>query len=188
MEVKGAAIAFMTDYLKKEHGEANYQKWLQALNPQAQHIFSSPILPIKWYPMEDAITEPVHRACELFWHGNAKGAWAIGRASAEYGLSNIYKAYTIDESPGELAKKGVVMLQNYYRPSKLELIELSPGRAHFKISEFTGWNQMIEGRICGFMQKGVEMTSGTNVHVAVPVSVLKGNDHTEIVVTWHEPQ
>ena len=59
---------------------------------------------------------------------------------------------------------------------------------HFKITEFADWDEIIEARVSGFLQRCCEIMAATNVRVAVPTSMARADDSTEFVVTWSRPE
>ena len=187
MEVKGTAIDFMSDYVRNVYGAIAAQEWIDSLSPESRKIFTTPVVPLHWYPVNIAIAEPTRKVCELFWKGDVKGAWDMGRYSADFALTTTYQAFTILDSIEEMAKKEGHMLMNIYRPCVIETVEIGPEMAHFKITDFVEWDQIIEARICGFLERCGEIMAATDVKVSVPTSMARGNDSTELVITWHRP-
>jgi hypothetical protein len=73
MQVKGTGLNFLPDYIIKKHGKDKFDAWLNALPPSSKEIYANRILASSWYPLEAAMTIPLHSVCDMFHGGDIKG-------------------------------------------------------------------------------------------------------------------
>ncbi|MBN1596205.1 hypothetical protein JW933_09795 [candidate division FCPU426 bacterium] len=184
MEVKGTAVAVMPVFLRKKFQEEGFQRWLQALSPEAQDIYSQPILSSVWYNLQTHLLEPTVTLCDLFYDGNKQGAFEVGQFSAEYALKGIYRLFVKMGSPEFILKKAAVIMTNYYRPSRLEVPLMEKNRAVLRIMEFAELHAVIEQRIAGWMQQALVISGVKNVNLLITSSLTKNQPFTEIIATW----
>ncbi|MFC1490831.1 hypothetical protein ACFL6K_06440 [Candidatus Latescibacterota bacterium] len=184
MDVKGEAILSLPIFILKNFGQRAYDRWFDALSPEAQGIFCSPIDKNEWFPLGQAISNPTIKICELFYNGSLKGAYDCGRFSAEYGLKGVYKVLVKLSSPEVLVKKAGGILTKYYRPSALSVIEHGKGYGILHLTEFPECDKYIEQRIAGWIARAVEICGVIHVNVAITKSLAKSDPYTEFRITW----
>ncbi|MCU0723082.1 MAG: hypothetical protein MUC63_05645 [Planctomycetes bacterium] len=184
MEVKGSAIATIRPFVKTAFGADGERRFLDSLSPGAKSVIASPILATEWYPLKTALVEPVARICDLFFRGDLEGARESGRFSADQGLRGIYRVFVKLGSPAVIVKKAGTILPTYYRPSAMEVLENGAGRAVVRMTQFPQRFRVVEERICGWMQRAIEISGGKSVRVEVPVSMTEGDGVTEFRITW----
>jgi hypothetical protein len=184
MEVNGAAVLSLPLFIKAEHGEEAFQRWLDSLPEQARNVFSTPIFQSAWYPMKEILVEPTKKICELFYGGDLKGAWDCGRYSADHGLRGIYKIFVRLSSPEFLINKASIILPTYYRPSKMKVIENAKGHAIVRVIEFPEMDKVIELRMAGWMERALEISGCKDVHMKLICSLTEGAPYTEFEGSW----
>ena len=184
MEVKGSAIATIQPFVKATFGTDGDVRFRESLSKEAKAVFSSPILATEWYPLHEALIEPVEKICEIFFGGDVKGARESGRYSADQGLRGIYRIFVSIGSPAFIVKRAGKILPTYYRPSAMEVAENGPGRAVVRMTEFPQCHRVVEERLCGWMERAIEISGGRTVKVEVPVSMAAGADVTEFHIPW----
>jgi len=184
MEVKGEAMISLPIFIIKKFGNKAFMKWLNELTPDARKVYSSPINKNQWFPIESMLTEPTIKICDIFYNGSMLGAWECGRFSAEYGLKGISRILAKLSSPEVLIKKAAMIFQNYYKPSELIIHDYSSEHVIVHITKFTGFNEYIENRIAGWMQRAIEISGCKHVTVKIPQSLTKHNPVTEYIIYW----
>jgi hypothetical protein len=184
MEVKGEAILSLPIFIIKQFGKRSYDKWFEALSPEAQGIYRSEIDKNEWFPLGQAMSNPTILICDLFFNGSPRGAFECGRFSAEYGLKGIYKVLVKLSSPEVLMKKASKIIKSYYRPSALEIVKFEKGGGILHITEFQECDKYIERRIAGWISRAVEICGVANVNVAIAKSIAEDDPYTEYRVTW----
>ncbi len=148
-------------------------------------MYGGHIMANNWYPFQPIMVEPTSKVCELFYGGNIRGAWVVGRYSADYGLSGIYKIFVKVGSPDFILKRASTILSGYYSPCKLSVTESGPGKAILQITEFPEPSMLVESRIGGWMQRALEIHGCKSPQVKVTRSMTRGEPVTEYDATWN---
>lgn len=184
MEIKGSAVKSIVDYVKKNHSE-NFQQWIDSLPEKSKEIIGKPVLPSNWYPVEEAAVIPTEKMGELFFDNDTvKSAWQSGRFSAENALTGIYKFFVQAASPQFIIGKAGRILATYYDPSEIKVVDKGDKFVRLQITKFGTPNVVLESRICGWIERAMEISGCKNIEVLVPQSFTKGHPTTEITVTW----
>lgn len=184
MKVKGTALVFLPKFIKDKFGETDYNNWLDSLPEESREIYNTRLLASQWYPLDNAFSKPLTHTCKQFYHGDPKSAWEIGRSSADYGLNGVYKLLVRLGSPEALAKRAGSVIEKYYDPSTIECIEAVKNHTTLRVTRFPDWNQHIEYRIGGYMERGIEISGGKKPSVRIPASLLRGDNYTEYDISW----
>jgi hypothetical protein len=183
MEIKGSAVKSIPDYLKKHHPE-KYSMWLDALPEKSRKVFSEPVLPSNWYPMHDAAIIPTEVLGQILFSDAVKGAWQCGRFSAEMALTGIYKFFIKAASPFFIIDRASRIFATYYQPCSMEVTEKGDNYVVLHITQFEEPSKLIEGRICGWIERAMEINGVSYVDVAIEKSLTTGDPFTEIMVKW----
>jgi hypothetical protein len=186
MEVKGTALVPVPAFIKSTFHEAGLEQWLAALSPDARQLYANPFMINHWYDCSTFITQPTLTFCDLFYSGSTRGAYEMGRFSADFALKGIYKLFVRMGSPKFILEKGTSILPTYYRPSKIAVPVIEKGRAVVRITLFPEMHAVIEQRIAGWIDRALEISGGKNVQVEVTASLLKKQAYTELSAAWIE--
>lgn len=185
MEVKGSSVNSVPEFVRVKFGD-RFDEWLNSLSDESKKIMKEPIIPaISWYPIKHGLIEPTRKICELFYGNDEKGAWAAGRFSAERGLSGVYKIFVKLGSPKFIVGRAATIFSSYYRPSKIEVAEESDKKIVLHITEFPELERLVELRICGWIEKALEISGAKDVTVELTKSLPKGDSVTEITIAWN---
>ncbi len=184
MKVKGTAISFFPEYIQSRYGNDKLSTWINALPPASKEIFSKPVLASSWYSFHDGMAVPLRSICDAFHGGNSKGAWEVGRYSADFGLRGIYKIFVKLGSPEKLAERAADVLPKYYDPCSMEIVSAQKGAAVLRVTNFPESNDLTEARLAGYMERGVEICGGKSVKIATPAAMSRGNPYTEYRIEW----
>ncbi len=185
MEIKGSAIKSIVEYIKKKYPE-RYDEWLNTLPEQSKKFFQETILPSNWYPVNEAAAIPTKHLAELFFDKDVeKGAWQSGRFSAEMALTGIYKFFVMAASPHFIISKASKILSTYYRPADIEVFEKGNNWVTLRFKDFEETDQIIECRICGWIERALEISGAKEVAVNIRSSMTKGDPFTELYMTWN---
>lgn len=185
MKVKGSAITVLPRFIKRELGNEEYEEWLDNLEDEAREIYRERILVNEWYPLKKIYVKPTEEMCDLFYDGDLEGAWELGRYSADYALSGIYRAFVRFSGPKKLAQKASRVFATYFEPSEMRGEMLDGKEIHLYIDEFPEIDEVVENRIMGWMQRCLELTGCTDVKLKIRESLRRGDDYTRIILTWN---
>lgn len=185
MEVKGTAVASIPKFIEEKFGKEGFTKWLDSLSNEAKDVYSQPILPSKWYSLNEIMVEPTRKINNLFYNSTMKGAWEAGRFSASYGLTGILKIFVKMGTPGFIISRATSILPTYYQPSELKVVESVNNRTVVQISKFPELSDVIENRIGGWIERALEIQGCKSVSVKISKSVTKGDKFCEYTITWN---
>jgi hypothetical protein len=184
VEAKGTAIEILPKFILNRFGKDALDKWMSSLPREAKAEFSEGILSFRWYPLKTFLVDPTLILCQLFYGGHFEGALDVGRYSAEYALKGIYKLFIRVRSPEFLIRRAKTILPTYYRPSAMEVVEVSRGRCTLRITDFREMDEIIELRIKGWMEKALAISGGRILDISIPKSLTKNDPHTDFVLTY----
>jgi len=182
--VKGVAIKNFAHIIGSEHKNDGLKLWMDTLTPDSRKIFSEPISSKEWYPLEESLIAPTATYCMLFHNFDFHGAWIMGKHSAEYGLKGIYKFFIKRGSPEFLVKKAGTILPSYYKQSVIKVIELKKNMTVLEINNFPNLNKIIEFRICGWMERALEICGVTNIKLELIDSVEQTMSFARLQASW----
>ena len=184
METKGAVVASLPEFVKTTFGEEGYHKWMEALPQSTREAFSERILSGNWYPVSEMLVTPTQVACDLFYEGDVKGAWESGRFSADKGLRGIYRVFVAVASPSIVIKKCAVILPTFYKPSNIEAMDFEGKSASLRITEFPEPHPILDARIGGWIQRGLEICGCKNPVIKSRELMCKGDPYTTLLLSW----
>jgi len=184
MEVKGSAVSSVPEFVRTKF-ESRYDEWLDSLSEDSQKIMKEPIISaISWYQINPGLIEPTQKICEFFYENDEKGAWEAGRFSADKGLVGVYKLFVKLGSPKFLVRRAATIFSSYYKPSKIEVADEEEKKVVLHITEFLELERLVELRICGWIERALEISGSTAVNVELEKSLTNQDQVTEIVVEW----
>ncbi len=184
MDVKGSTLVAAREFIKLNFGETGLKKWVASLPEEAQSVFSSAIISANWYSMNEYLVEPTKRACAMFYNGDLKGAWEMGRHSADYGLKGIYRFFVQLANPQFIIKKADRILPTYYRPSEIRATQTGAKSTKVEILEFSEISPVIENRIGGWIEKALEISGCKNVSVKIIKFTDNKDGKTSYEIAW----
>lgn len=184
MEVKGTAIAVFPLFVSERFGDQAVKLWLEGLPEESARFFREEVDINSWYPYRQACVEPTKQVCRMFYNGEASGARELGRYSADYALTGVYRSVVKLNTIRLYVERGGVMISEYYRPCLSRTVSVDEGRALVRIEEFPESHVLVENRIAGWMQRAMEVRGCRRVEVEVVRSLAAGDPLTEFVITW----
>jgi len=185
MQVRGSLLSPIPKLIQKKFGADALGQWLAKISPEARELYLNSIDQKEWYPLRQMLIEPFANVAQLFYKWDLKAAaWDFGRASADLRFWGPTKALMKIPSPNFFISKGVEYLKSYYDPCSLEIKENGDKRCLMRILEFPEPDNTVEYRICGWVQRGLEICGCKDVAVGIPRSLTRLDPYTEFVVTW----
>jgi hypothetical protein len=184
MEVKGTAVLPLREFVR-DRFESQYEEWLNALSPQSRQIIEWCLVG-EWYPLAAAFIEPTRKVCDLFYSGDEKTAWQIGRFSADYALKGFFRIFVRFGSPHFILSRGTHIFSQYYRPSEMRITEQTKKQCLVQIIRFDGLHRLVELRIGGWIERAVEISGKKVLRCEITRSLTQGAPMTEYAVEWEE--
>lgn len=183
MEVKGIAVKSIPEFVQHQFPD-KITEWFKNLPSDSQKIFNQGIITSNWYPVKPAIVQPTQTINLLFYNNSMKGAWELGRYSAEVALKGIYKIYIKLSSPAHIVERAGRVFSAYYQPSEMIVKNFKTNYVLVAITKFPEPHEIIENRIGGWMQKALEISGCKNVDVKIVQSLTQGAKETLYELKW----
>jgi hypothetical protein len=183
MQVKGSAVESIVKFVHNKYN-GKYNDWVNSLNEDSRQIINEKVLTSGWYPIETAMIEPTRKICEMFYAGDVKGAWEIGRYAADIALTGIFKLLVKVGNPKFMILRAGGIISSYYKPGDVKVVELRQNAIAVYLSNFPQSNPFIENRIAGWIERALEINGCSNVQIKVTQSSTRGSEVIEIVAAW----
>lgn len=185
VEVSGLAVKTIPIFIKENFGEEGFGRWTNKLDSKTANLYKNTILVNSWYDIQNIFVKPLEILCEMFYNGDKKSAWQLGRFSADFGLKGVLKAFIKIGSVNYFIKRSVVVMPNYYKPIVMTVPVNEKGYALLRIKEFPEISELVEYRIGGWMERALEIaTSSDTIDVKIAKSLANNDDCTEFEVRW----
>jgi hypothetical protein len=184
MLVKGAAVNILPKYVQKNFGKDALSQWMDSITPAAREVFDGTVSSKDWFPLKEALVEPTATLCQLFYGWDYKGAWELGRYSADQSLKGIFKLFVKFGSPEVLINRAGTAFSTYYHPSTIKVQVDQQGFPVMRIMEFEDIDKLVEMRIGGWIERALEISGCKNVEIKINQSLTKGDACTEYKITW----
>jgi hypothetical protein len=111
--VKGAVLLARRAFVVDEHGEAAWQKVVEALSPDARSQIEGSVLTSSWYPFE--LNEELDKAIvKVVGAGDPSIFKAIGARSARQNLGGPHRDFLVPGDPQQFLAKTEVIYSFYY--------------------------------------------------------------------------
>ena len=108
----------------------------------------------------------------------------MGRASAEYGLSTVYRIFCKIGSPQFIISRGSRVFSSYYQQGSLEVTESGPGFANAELRDFRDGSPEFCERIFGWMARMLEFCGARDMRTTHVTCVHRGDRVCRFEGTW----
>ena len=184
MKVKGTSLKTTRDFVRAKFPN-DYKNWLNSLSPNSKKYYDSIVDVATWYPIKEAYLDPIDKIAELFYNKNyAKCGEDMGEYSADIALKGIYKVFVMVAKPNFLVKRASKIIETYYRPSEVNVVELDSKSAFIDIIVFSEMTLALEYRFAGWCKKALEFTNCKNIRYSIKSFLSKGDKSTKITFMW----
>lgn len=173
-----------SEFIQDRYGEGNYRYWIDQLSPLSRPHYESRIQHNAWYPITEALVDPVQVFLEMYYGGHPAGARALGIYNAEKALTGFLKFVVKRGSPAFLIRQANSILQKYYRPLESEVPLNEKGRAVVRITSFPEPHLILDYRIQGWMEKALEVSGCKDIRIDIARSIARGDEVTEFHGSW----
>ena len=184
-EVKGVIIQSTPKIILDKFGQYGLKRWLELISPQARRIYTSEINPEAWFPLKDMLVEPMANIAQLFYDWDLKkAAWDFGRMSADVRFHGVLKLLVKFPKTNSLVEKAGEFLGSYYRPCAIQVPVSEPRFCVVRITQFPELDKTTEYRICGWMQRALEISGCKTVTVDIVKSLTNFQPVSEYEIRW----
>jgi len=184
-EVKGVIIHSIPKSILDKFGPYGLKRWLELISPQARKVYCSEIDQDAWFPLHETLVKPMANIAQLFYDWDMKAAaWEFGRLSAEARFRGVLKLLVKIPSPNSLISRAGEFMASYYRPSTISVPVSEPKFCLVRISHFPELEKTTEFRICGWMQRALEIAGCKAVTVEIKKSLTNSQPLSEYELRW----
>jgi hypothetical protein len=184
-EVKGVIIHSIPKSILDKFGPYGLKRWLELISPYARKLYSSDVEQEAWFPLQEALIKPMANIAQLFYDWDLKAAaWEFGRLSADVRFHGVLKLLVKIPSPNSLINKAGEFLGSYYRPCAISVPVNEPKFCMLRISHFPELDKTTEFRICGWMQRALEISGCKEVKVDIVKSLTNFQPLCEYELRW----
>ena len=186
IEVRGLSVKSTSEFVMVRFTE-RHAEWLDNLPPSSRAIVED-CSDNQWYPLDEALTVPTAKACELFFGGSSDGAREIGRFSADYVFQGMYKVFIKMGTPLFTLSRACKIFESYLRPIEVNLTCLNETDAIIRLVELGAERPLLDLRIMGWIERALELHGCQNISVSMNLVTEYGERFCEIAVSWkHKP-
>jgi len=184
-EVKGVIIQSTPKMILDKFGQYGLKRWLELISPHARRVYSSEIDPESWFPLRETLVEPMANIAQLFYDWDLKkAAWDFGRMSADNRFHGVLKFLAKIPKTSALVEKASEYLSSYYRPCAITVPVSDQKYCLLRISHFPELDKTTEFRICGWMERSLEISGCKNVKVEIIKSLTNFQPVSEYELRW----
>jgi hypothetical protein len=184
-EVKGVIIHSIPRSIMDKFGQYALKRWLEVISPYARALYASEVDQEAWFPLHEALVKPMANIAQLFYDWDLKAAaWEFGRLSAEVRFHGVLKLLVKIPSPNSLIGKASEFMSSYYRPCTIAVPVSEPKFCMVRINRFPELEKTTEFRICGWMQRALEIAGCKSVTVGIVKSMTNNQPVSEYELRW----
>jgi hypothetical protein len=184
-KVKGTAIVAALRYLREHFGENGAASVVAELDESDRAALEDGGLVSAWYPV--SLLLRLMRAAEARFGSRERYIYRqMGRASADYAITTIYKIFFKVGSPQFVIARGSSVFSRYYSQGRLQIVESKSGRAAVDLLDFPDGAPEFCERIRGWMERTMELAGATNLKSAHSLCVHRGDSVCRFEGYWGE--
>ena len=159
IQVKGTAPASTVRFVTERFGEEGLRQIVAELPPEQRAEVEAGLLVSAWYPFSLLIN--LSRAAEKHFGGQVpRIQHEMGRASADYGLTTVYKFFFRIGSPQFILSRASSLFRHYYTTGDLRAAVAEPGHAIMELSGFEEPAPELCDRLVGWYERTIELAGG----------------------------
>ena len=172
--VKGTALVGTVRYITEHFGPEGIRTVLEELSAEDRALVESGVLVSAWYPF--SLLMQISRVAHKHFGAERPDIYReLGKASAEYALTTIYKIFFKVGSPQFIISRGSALFKTYYTTGELKAVQSEKGHA---VIDFVGFEEPAPEfceRLEGWMQRTVELSGGKDLRIAHLQCVNRGD-------------
>jgi hypothetical protein len=183
-KVKGSALKASLAFLETKLGRDKTRAVIGKLPDFEKRVLESAILQGSWYEFSILAKLMDAAAPEVILDGPRSLAWEMGRFSADQGLRGLYRIFLHVADPHYVIRKSSQLFSTYYDSGEMMAETAENRRAVLCLRRFNEPGKAFCERLCGFMEKTMELCGCENVSLTHPKCISRGDSHCEFVATW----
>ncbi len=164
-QVRGTSLRGTTDFMRRNFGEADVRRVLDALTPATRRLVGDDgraPLPSGWYDCA-ALIELSEHMDRLLGRGDLTLARAAGKALAFEDVNRFFKWLLRLSGPKMLFNRVAGVWRNYHSAGFCVPEEVGDERAVIRVDDWDSAHPVMCKRIEGFMERTLELTLGSGL-------------------------
>ena len=182
-QVKGTAVLGTLRFVRETFGEEGLAKVKAHLSPEDLERMDNVVLSSAWYPVSFLLAV-MRAAKQEFGAGMPDIVTQMGRSSADYAHTSVYKLVFKVGSPQWIISKASVIFSSFYDQGKMVVCESGAGFANVEVREFGEPAPEFCERIAGWIVRTFELSGAKNVQLRHVTCVCKGAKVCRFEGTW----
>lgn len=179
--IRGTALAPSRAFVTGRFGEERWDDFLEPLSAATRDVFSTPILPVSWYPFRAAL-EMIDSALRLAG-GDVGVLRELAYFNLDYSTNFVFKAIFKLGSPELMVGKSDQVWKKYYSKGYM-VAHVSLGQARVELFDFPELTR-VYGLVVLHSIEAVITKAGGHVTRAVQTRDLaRGDESSEFVYQW----
>jgi hypothetical protein len=182
-QIIGSAVLNTLAAIKARHGEQGLGKIFAHLDGEAKRIFTSPIEPWKWYPL-DAFVDFLDADINETAAGDRSVLIERAKKVVDFQLREIDNIEVTIDSPKFVINRVAVIHATQFKGVQI-IPEIEDGSmATIKYIGFAKHHDIFEWILIGFYLKALEMCGAKDISANFTVPISAGGAYSEITITW----
>lgn len=182
-QVKGTAVLGTIRFVKETFGEEGFAKVKARLSPEDQQRMDDVVLASAWYPVSFLLAL-MRGAKQEFGAGMPDIITQMGRSSADYAHTTVYKLVFKVGSPQWIISKASVIFSSFYDQGQMVACESGKGFANVEVRDFGEPAPEFCERIAGWCVRTFELSGAKRVQLNHVQCVCRGDKVCRFEGTW----
>lgn len=162
--VKGTALTSTLRFVEERFGKDGLQAVRAELPAESRAILESGVLVSSWYPLP-LLLAIMRSAQARFGAAQPDLYRQLGRASADYALTGVYRIFFRFGSPQFIISRAAAVWQKYYDTGEMAAVVAEKGHAVVEIRGFKDPAVELCERIGGWMERTLELSGAEVKHI-----------------------
>jgi hypothetical protein len=171
VNVKGTSLVSTVRYIQETHGQTGLKQVFAGLSPAERDLAEAGFLTSSWYPL-DLLMKLTLLGKEQF---GPKLPKALGKASADYALSRVYKIFFRVGSPQFIISRATAVYKNYYERGEMKAVVAEKGHAVVELSGIPSQAPEFCERLIGWQERMLELSGAKDVKVVHDLCLGRGD-------------
>ncbi len=182
-QVKGTAVLGTIRFIKETFGDEGLARVKAHLSSEDQQRMDDTILSSAWYPVSFLLAL-MRAANKEFGAQMPDIITQIGRASADYAHTTVYKLVFKVGSPQWIISKASVIFSSFYDVGQMVVTESGPGFANVEMRDFGEPAPEFCERIAGWIVRTFELSGAKDLRLPQVKCACKGDKVCRFEGTW----
>jgi len=182
-QVKGTAVLGTLRFISETFGEEGLSRMRAQLDQETKATMDSVILSSAWYPFSFLLTL-MKVAKKEFGAQMPDVITQIGRSSADYAHTTVYKLVFKVGSPQWIISKASVIFSSFYDGGQMVVTESGPGFANVEMRDLGESSPEFCERIAGWIVRTFELSGAKDLQLPQVKCVCKGDKVCRFEGTW----